>query len=110
LRLLVANGITSARDMGGGWEHFDQIKRWREEIRKGSRIGPRFFMAGSLLDGPGSAWSHAAIISGPDEGRVAVQRLKDQGADTTPSRCSIARRPASEAIRNVSPQSLRRDG
>jgi imidazolonepropionase-like amidohydrolase len=81
LRLLVANGITSARDMGGGWEHFDQIKRWREEIRKGTRIGPRFFTAGSLLDGPDSAWSHAAIITGPDEARVTVQRLKDHGGD-----------------------------
>jgi Amidohydrolase family len=81
LRLLLANGITSARDMGGAWQHLREINDWREQIKKGQRVGPRLWAAGPLLDGPGSAWSHAAIINNPEEGRETVRRLKHEGAD-----------------------------
>jgi hypothetical protein len=81
LRLLVANGVTSTRDMGAPWEHFDVIKRWRKEIQEGTRIGPRLFAAGPLLDGPSSVWSHSAKIASPEAGREIVQRLKKDRAD-----------------------------
>src|SRR5215475_236748 len=81
LRLLLANGITGARDMGGRWEHLDQIHEWQQQIERGERLGPRIVAAGPLLDGPGSVWSYGAIVSGPDEGRETVRRLKRQGAD-----------------------------
>ena len=81
LRLLLANGITGARDMAGPWEHLEQIHEWQKQIERGERLGPRIVAAGPLLDGPGSSWSHAAIVSGPDEGRDTVRRLKRQGAD-----------------------------
>jgi len=81
LRLLLANGITSARDMGAPWQQLAEIKNWREQINKGQRVGPRLWAAGPLLDGPGSTWSHAAIINDPEEGRQIVRRLKREGAD-----------------------------
>src|SRR5262249_46622676 len=81
LRLLLANGITGARDMAGPWEHLEQIHEWQKQIERGERLGPRVVAAGPLLDGPGAPWSHAAIVSGPDEGRDTVRRLKRQGAD-----------------------------
>ena len=81
LRLLLATGITSARDMAGPWGHLEQIHEWRAQIERGERLGPRIVAAGPLLDGPGSSWSHAAIVGGPDEGRETVRRLKRQGAD-----------------------------
>jgi Amidohydrolase family len=81
LRLMLANGITSARDMGAPWEHFEQIKQWRADISSGRSLGPLLKSAGPLLDGPGSVWSHAAVVSTPAEGRLMVQRLKDRGAD-----------------------------
>jgi imidazolonepropionase-like amidohydrolase len=81
LRLLIASGITSARDMGGPWQHLKEIHVWREQIGQGQRVGPRIIAPGSGLDGPGSPWSHTQIVSGPDEGRQVVRRLKREGAD-----------------------------
>jgi imidazolonepropionase-like amidohydrolase len=81
LRLLLANGITSALDMGGPWQQLAEIKNWREQINQGQRAGPRLWAAGPLLDGPGSSWSHAAVINDPEEGRQTVRRLKREGAD-----------------------------
>lgn len=81
LRLLLVNGITTARDMAGPWSHLAKMKRWQDEIARGERIGPRLLIAGPLLDGPGSPWSHAAVVANPVEGRSAVQRLRAEGAD-----------------------------
>ncbi len=47
LGLFVANGVTTIRDMGG--DH-DELLRWRREIRAGSRVGPRMFIAGPYLE------------------------------------------------------------
>ena len=47
--VLVAHGVTSVRDMGG--EH-EELLRWREETRGGSRIGPRMLIAGPYLESP----------------------------------------------------------
>ena len=81
LRLLLVNGITTARDMAGPWSHLPVVKKWQDEIARGERIGPRLLTAGPLLDGPGSPWSHAAIVANPEEGRSAVRRLRAEGAD-----------------------------
>ena len=81
LRLFVANGVTSVRDMGGPWEHFEQLKRWRQEIAKGERIGPRIVAAAQILDGPGSELDFSFIVNGPTDARAIVRRLKASGAD-----------------------------
>ena len=47
LGLFVANGVTTIRDMGGDHE---ELLRWRREIRAGSRVGPRMFIAGPYLE------------------------------------------------------------
>lgn len=47
LSLFVANGVTTLRDMGGDHE---ELLRWRREIRAGSRVGPRMFIAGPYLE------------------------------------------------------------
>jgi imidazolonepropionase-like amidohydrolase len=47
LGLFVANGVTTLRDMGGDLE---ELQRWRREIRAGSRVGPRMFIAGPILE------------------------------------------------------------
>ena len=81
LRLLLVNGITTARDMAGPWDHLNEIKRWRNEIGRGERIGPRLLTTGPNLDGPGSPWSFAVIVTNPEEGRTAVRRLHVEGTD-----------------------------
>lgn len=47
LRLFVANGVLGVRDMGGDWE---ELQRWRREIRNGTRSGPRIVAAGPYLE------------------------------------------------------------
>jgi imidazolonepropionase-like amidohydrolase len=47
LALYVAHGVTTVRDMGG--DH-PELVAWREEIRSGTRVGPRLLLAGPYLE------------------------------------------------------------
>src|SRR4051794_3906900 len=47
LGLYVVHGVTTIRDQGS--EHAE-VLRWRREIRDGSRVGPRMFIAGPYLE------------------------------------------------------------
>lgn len=47
LDVLMANGVTSVRDMGGD---FAQVSQWRTEIAAGTRIGPRIKTSGPILE------------------------------------------------------------
>lgn len=77
--VLLANGVTSVCDMGGD---LDEIDRWRDEIAKGSRLGPRIVRAGPVLDGPRTEEGKFRVtVNNPDEGRRAVQDLKKRGVD-----------------------------
>ena len=49
LPLLVANGVTTVRDMGGD---ANQLLGWRADIDAGRRIGPRIRLAGPMLESP----------------------------------------------------------
>ncbi len=44
--LYVANGVTTARDLGGRPQ---ALLAWREEVRDGARVGPRLLVAGPTL-------------------------------------------------------------
>src|SRR6516164_1484378 len=81
LRLLIANGITSARNMSGPPEHLRELLAWREQIKKGERVGPCLLTAGPILDGPGSLRPTNVIVNNSDEGRQAVRQMKSEGAD-----------------------------
>jgi imidazolonepropionase-like amidohydrolase len=77
--LFIANGVTGVCDMGGD---LDQIDRWRGEIRNGTRIGPRIVRAGPVLDGPRTEeGKYRVTINNAEEGRKAVQSLKQRGVD-----------------------------
>jgi hypothetical protein len=81
LSLFIMNGITSVRDTAGPWTHLVQIKEWKQKIDHGELIGPRIFAAGPLLDGPKSRWSHGVIVNSPEEGRRAVDEVKERGGE-----------------------------
>ncbi len=49
LPLLVANGVTSVREMGG---HIDSTRAWQARMKNGSLIGPRIVTAGPILESP----------------------------------------------------------
>ncbi|MEX1256301.1 MAG: amidohydrolase family protein [Gemmatimonadota bacterium] len=77
--LLIANGVTTIRDMGTGLE---PLLHWRREIDAGRIVGPRIFGAGVLLDGapsvyPGISWEIETV----EEARAAVDSLARSGAD-----------------------------
>ncbi len=77
--LFIANGITGVRDM---FSPLPPIKQWRAEVAAGTTIGPHIFAAGILIDGPNPFCKPCTIaVSNDDEGRKAVLKVKDMGAD-----------------------------
>ncbi len=76
--LMIANGVTGARDMGGNLE---TLKSLRARIAAGQLLGPRIMFSGPMLDGPQPAYSDSLAIVTPEDGRAAVRLLKQQGVD-----------------------------
>lgn len=87
LPLWLANGITTIRDIGGNVE--SQIAL-RAELAAGTRVGPRLFTHGPLIDGAPSGFGLApgggfdrlwTEVDGPDAGVTEVDRLLAAGVD-----------------------------
>jgi len=78
LALLIANGVTGIRDMGGDLK---LLQDWRVRIGAGKLIGPHIKACGPLLDGPKPMWPGSIAISNAEQGRKAVQDLKAERAD-----------------------------
>jgi imidazolonepropionase-like amidohydrolase len=84
LPLLVANGITGIRDMGGDLR---VLQEWRREIASGALLGPQIVAAGPMLlaaPPPGKAKStdpSVLEVGTPEEARAAVDQLQKRGAD-----------------------------
>jgi imidazolonepropionase-like amidohydrolase len=77
LPLLVANGVTSVRDMGG---RLSEIDDWRTKIAAGLLVGPRISRAGPILNG--KKFNVYQMVTGnPDETRGVVRALKEVGVD-----------------------------
>ena len=76
--LLIMNGVTGVRDMGGD---LAQIDRWRSEIQNGTRIGPHIIRAGPFVDVPKVGASNRRTVRTPELARQAVLELKAQGVD-----------------------------
>ncbi len=79
LPLLVANGVTGVRDMGGD---FQLITALRKEIRAGVLLGPEIVAAGPLVVGaPDTATRETLLVSQEDDGFRAALTLKSSGVD-----------------------------
>ena len=76
--LLVANGITTVRDMGG---YLDSLIPMREEIRAGKRVGPQIFFAGPYLDGEPPSFQPAVVVKSAADADKDVRELKERGVD-----------------------------
>ena len=66
----VANGVTTVFELSGRIGHFSQ----RDEIEKGSVIGPRMAIA-AVIDGEGNE----IVATTPEEGRQSVRNAKGLG-------------------------------
>jgi len=73
--LLIANGVTGVRGM---FETMSNVKRWREKMRKGEIDGPMFYAAGPIVDGPKPIWPGSVAVKNEDDGRKAVDSLKNK--------------------------------
>lgn len=76
--VLLANGVTGVRDMGGDVEVVSEMERRRA---RGELPGPRIFMAGPYVDGPKEGLPHRITVESPAEGRAAVDSVRAVGAD-----------------------------
>lgn len=66
LTLFIANGVTGVRQMFGT----SDLLRWRDQIAKGTLLGPRMVVASPIVDGPRreSAGGHSQHAT--NQGRV----------------------------------------
>jgi imidazolonepropionase-like amidohydrolase len=78
LPLLVANGVTGVRDMGGD---FDLIKALKNEIAQGTVVGPHIIAAGPQLTGTSKSSVQFLASNNPEAARRSVIYLKQAGAD-----------------------------
>ena len=77
LPVLIANGVTSVRDLGS---RLAEIDEWRVKIAAGLITGPRILRAGPILNG--QKFNTFQMVSGnPDETRGVVRALKEAGVD-----------------------------
>jgi imidazolonepropionase-like amidohydrolase len=77
LPLLVANGVTSVRDLGS---RLSEIDEWRMKIAAGLLVGPRILRAGPILNG--QKFNTFQMVSGnAEETRGVVRALKEVGVD-----------------------------
>jgi len=77
LPLLIANGVTTVRDMGGDAE---LLKRLKKEIDSGKTLGPQIFYTGPYLDGNPPSFQPSMVVEKPADALPAVRRLKAEGA------------------------------
>jgi len=77
LPVLIANGVTSVRDMGS---RLSEIDAWRTKIDEGTLVGPRILRVGPILNG--QKFNQYQMVSGnPDETRGVARALKEVGVD-----------------------------
>lgn len=78
LPLLLANGITTVRDMGG---YLESLLPLRHEIQQGKRLGPQIFFAGPYLDGSPPSFQPALVVTDATQASEDVDTLVQQGVD-----------------------------
>jgi hypothetical protein len=78
LPLLLANGITGVRDMGG---YLESLNPLRKEIAEGKRFGPRMVTPGPYLDGSPPSFEPSLVVTNAVEADEDVHQLVALGVD-----------------------------
>jgi imidazolonepropionase-like amidohydrolase len=76
--LLLANGITTVRDMGG---YLESLIPLRKEIEGGKRLGPRIFYAGPYLDGSPPSFEPSFVVTNRTQANEDVHQLAQRSVD-----------------------------
>ena len=88
LPLLLANGITTVRDMGGDLE---SLLKLRKEIEDGKLQAPRIFFAGPYLDGNPPFFQPSLVVTNSTEAGEDVHALISRGADFIKVQSNLSR-------------------
>lgn len=78
LPVFLAYGVTGVRDMGGPAARVIEI---RDQVNRGTLVGPRIITPGPFIDGPGEADPMFRRAANPAEGRDTVRALITSGVD-----------------------------
>ncbi len=78
LPLLLANGITGVRDMGGD---LDALLSWQRDAESGALLAPHIVAAGPFLAASGKKTPEQYPVHSAAEARAAVKDLKARGAN-----------------------------
>ena len=78
LPLLLANGVTGIRDMGGD---LDVLLSWKGDVEAGSLLGPHIYASGPWLAAHGRKTPEQYPVANAEEARAAIRDLKQRGAD-----------------------------
>jgi len=88
-RAMIANAVTLVRDMGMPNEF---IFKLRDELRSGAVLGPELVTGGAILDGDPPLIPLISVgVKTPEEGRAAVRRQAELGADFIKVYSSLAK-------------------
>ena len=83
---LTKYGIVGVRDLGGDAA---LLRKWRDEIARGERRGPRIYFSGPHINGPRPDSTNRLIVRTPDDARRAVDSLVKLGVDFVKTHAGI---------------------
>ena len=97
MALLLANGVTTIRNMRGTPLHLS----WREQIRLGKMLGPTIYTCGPILDGNPPTGENMTVLETPEEIRQSIARQKESGYDCIKVYNKLSKEAYSEIIRTA---------
>jgi imidazolonepropionase-like amidohydrolase len=74
--LFLANGITTVREMNGSSDHL----KWRAQLAMGELLGPRLFVASTMIAGEKQRYRHVLVTSA-DQAAKVVREFAEQKYD-----------------------------
>ncbi|MCY3414193.1 MAG: amidohydrolase family protein [Candidatus Heimdallarchaeota archaeon] len=77
LKLFIANGITTVRNMWGQWKHLI----WREKITNEEFLSPFIYTTSEIMDGSPPIWPGGTQLTSKESVEQAVLTAKERGFD-----------------------------
>ncbi|MFH1311965.1 MAG: amidohydrolase family protein [Candidatus Eisenbacteria bacterium] len=77
LSVLIANGVTTVRNMWGEPKHLE----WRQRINDGDLLGPTIYTAGAIIDGDPPVFPESEVVTSPEQARIVVSKQREAGYD-----------------------------